>query len=240
MIKIASSFALAGILAVSAMLVAAPAGAEPGGHGAKDKWPQASLQAQAVREVAQDAVRITLATEVSAETQAQVSESLGKMVNDTLAAARKNTDVKSRSGMYRVWPMNDQNGRISNWRGRAEIILESTNIGAASALAGELSAAMPVSGLYFYLSPKARAAIEEELLAEAAKAFTDRAQAVATALGFKGFEIREVSVGGAGARYESAAPRMLAMAADKAAAPVPAEPGTEEVSVSVSGSVFLR
>lgn len=240
MIKIASSVALAGMLAVSAMLAAAPAAAEPGGHGAKGKWPQASLQAQAVREVAQDAVRITLATEVSGDTQAQVSQSLGKVVNDTLDAARKNTDVKSRSGMYRVWPMNDQNGRISNWRGRAEIILESTNIQAASSLAGELSAAMPVSGLYFYLSPKARAAIEQELLAEAAQAFTARAQAVAGALGFKGFDIREVSVGGAGARYESAAPRMLAMSADKAAAPVPAEPGTEEVSVSISGSVFLR
>src|SRR5690606_25784575 len=128
MIKTASSIALAGILALSAILAAAPAGAEPGGHAARGKWPQASLQAQAVREVAQDAVRITLATEVSADTQAQVSESLGKVVNETLAAARKNTDVKSRSGMYRVWPMNDQNGRISNWRGRAEIILESTNI----------------------------------------------------------------------------------------------------------------
>lgn len=203
----------------------------------QERLPQASLQAQAVTQVAHDRVRITLAHEVSGKSQSAVAASLGKAAETALGKARGNQEVKASSGSYSVWPMNDEQGRISNWRGRAEVILDSANFAAASELAGALGDTMAVAHMNFYLSPQARADHEAKLLDQASGAFRDRAAALAKAFGYADYRIREVSLGGAGARYE-AAPRMMAMAADKSV-DVPLEPGTEQVSVAISGSVYL-
>lgn len=212
-----------------------------GEHHAKQKWPQATLQAEANAEIAQDTVQITLAAELSDTTQTAVADALTKTLQDTMkqakASAEGKADIKISSGNYRIWPMNDKDGKITNWRGRAEILLESTDFAAASALAATVSDRMPVANLRFSVSPQERAKKEEALLAEAAQAFRDRAQALADAFGYAGYSVKEINLGGAGARYE-AAPRMMAMAADKAS--VPLEGGTEMVSVSINGSIFLH
>lgn len=200
------------------------------------KWPQATLQAEASAEVAHDTVQITLASEVSNSSQTAVADAVSKTLDEVMKQAKENTLVKARSGNYRVWPMNDKDGKISNWRGRGEIILESTDFAAASKLASTLSSRMPIAGIGFSVSPQARAKQEEALLVTSAQAFRDRSQALAEAFGFTGYTIRELDLSGSGARYESA-PRMQAMMADKAS--VPLEGGTEMVTVSVRGSIFL-
>lgn len=226
----------------AALPVAAQQSERIGHHHAQPKWPQAQLQAEANAEIAQDTVKITLATELSDTTQTAVADALSKALQDTMkqakADAQGKTAIKISSGNYRIWPMNDRDGKITNWRGRAEILLESTDFPAASELAAALSDRMPVDNLRFSVSPQARAKKEEALLQEAVQAFRDRAQALTQAFGFAGYTIKEINLGGSGARYESA-PRMMAMAAaDKAS--VPLEGGTEMVSVSINGSIFLQ
>ncbi|NYT37753.1 DUF541 domain-containing protein [Allopusillimonas soli] len=208
----------------------------------KNKWPQAALQAQAVAEVAQDTVTITLATEISDASQAAVAQQLSKALDDVMAQAKAEgkDKVKASSGNYRIWPMSDKDGKISNWRGRAEIILKSTDFAAASDLASHLSDRMPIDNLDFSVSPQARSEKEAALLQQAAQAFKDRAQALATAFGYDRYDIRQIDLSGEGARYEVAsAPQRMSFAAG-AAAKVPLEAGTEKVIVSVNGSIFLR
>ncbi len=233
-----SKWLLALVLSAAGASFAAPALAHDSGEGRhKEKWPQAQLQAEAVTEVAQDTVTITLATEISDASQSAVASALSKTLEEVMKKAKGHEKVKATSGNYRIWPMNDKDGKISNWRGRGEILLESTDFAAASELASTLSDRMPIANLRFSVSPRLRAKQEEALLAQAAQAFRDRAKALADAFGYAGYDIKEVNLGGSGARYE-AAPRMMAMAADKAS--VPLEGGTETVSVSIQGSIFLR
>ncbi|MCC2596877.1 SIMPL domain-containing protein [Pusillimonas sp. MFBS29] len=232
-------------LGLSAGVAALPAVAQPperaGHHHVHQKWPQAQLQAEANAEIAQDTVKITLAAELSDATQTAVADALTKVLEDTMkqakAGAQGKTAIKISSGNYRIWPMNNKDGKITNWRGRAEILLESTDLPAASELASSLSDRMPIDNLRFFVSPQARAEKEAALLEEAVKAFRDRAQALTQAFGFASYSIKEINLGGSGARYESA-PRMMAMAADKAS--VPLEGGTEMVSVAISGSIFFQ
>src|SRR3546814_7611175 len=73
------------------------------------------------------------------------------------AAAKGKAGIKISSGNYRIWPMNDKDGKITNWRGRAEILLESTDFAAASELAASVSDRMPVANLSFSVSPQERA-----------------------------------------------------------------------------------
>ncbi|RTZ40067.1 DUF541 domain-containing protein [Candidimonas sp. SYP-B2681] len=201
------------------------------------KWPQASLQAEAGAEISQDTVKITLASEMSDTSQTAVAKALSKTLDSVMKDAKGDPAVKVSSGNYHVWPMNNEQGKITNWRGRGEIFLESQDFAAASELAGKLSDRMPIANLAFSVSPQARAKQEEALLSEAAQAFRDRAEALTKAFGFATYTVRNIDLGGAGARYESA-PRMMSMAADKAS--VPLEGGTERVSVLIRGSIFLQ
>lgn len=226
------------LVAAAAIGFGQPAAAEPP-VGPGERYPYANLRAEAATEVARDTVRVTLAAEVSGKSQAEVAAALTATVDSVMKQAKGREGLKTYSGNYHVWPMNDKDGRISNWRGRAEIILESSDFEAASKLAAEVEDRMPIAGMSFFVAPRVRARYEAELLQEAAAAFRARAEALAEAFGYESYSIRELRVGGAGAAYQPEGRRMMAMAAD-AAASVPMEGGTERISLSVEGSIFLH
>lgn len=207
----------------------------------KPELPQLSLEAAASADVAQDKVEITLGHELEGPDQATVSNRLNQLLTTTLAQAKRNNKVESRSGNYRVWPTTDRNGKITGWRGRAEIILESRDFAAASTLAGELSTSMAVAGINFSLSREAREAEEQRLLREAADAFRNRAAQASSAFGFSGYQVKQLDLSGSGTVYP---PRpmmaMRGMAAEaKVADAVPIEAGKATVTVSVRGTVEL-
>lgn len=239
------------VLAVVGMFAAPALAQAPGahhrhgetyGHSARHSpWPQATLQAQARTEVAHDTVHITLATEIADQTQEAVARKLSAAVKTATERALKDAgdNINVRSGDFRVWPMNDKDGNISNWRGRGEISLESTEFGDVSELAARLADLMVVSSIDFSVSPQVRAIEEQKLLEQAAQAFRERAQALAEALGYADYALRSVDLGGAGVQYETAARGYAAPAMLKADS-IPLEGGRETVSVSIHGSVFLR
>lgn len=231
---------LAATLGMAASVMGAQALAHDGGskhHKGAMHWPEASLQAQASAVVKQDTVKITLASELTGDKQTDVAQSLNKVLESVMADAKKDTDVKASSGNYRVWPSTDKNGKITIWHGRAEVLLQSTNFKAASKLAGQLSDRMPVTNLRFFVSPALEAKQEKALLVSAVQAFRARAQALTDALGYSSYRINKISVDDQGAGYQPV-PRMMAMSAAKSS--VPLEASTQTVTVSVSGSIFLR
>ena len=227
---------LAGMAASLLMVTASAHEHTEDGPGVPSQ-PQLTLSAQASAEVPQDTVKITLASELVGASQASVAAKLGKALDSVLKQAKTNEKVRVSSGNYQVWPVNDKYGKISNWHGRGEIILESTDFVAASDLAGELSDRASIVSLRFFVSPRARAKEEQALLTQAAQAFRDRAQAATLAFGFSSYSVRNIDLNGAGAPFQPAV-RMMSMAADKSAAPL--EGGVETVTVSVHGSIFLH
>lgn len=232
-------------LALAALFMTAPAVAHDDHKNRQQREPRLTLQAQAVAEIPQDEVEMTLAAELEGAEQADVSRRLTRLVNDTLAAARKaaTADVTVRTGSYRLWPSTDRDGKITAWRGRAEIVLESTDLPAASELASKVAGDhMAIAGVAFSLSREARAAEEKRLLGEAAEAFRTRADEAASAFGFEGYRIRNLDLSGSGAVYaqHQQMGMMRAMgAADTGAPPLQFEAGTATVTVSVQGEVTL-
>lgn len=200
------------------------------------RLPQASLQAAASSQVAQDTVTVTLSAQINDISQQAVNAQLSKALDTAVATAKKQDAVDVYSGNFRVWPFTDEDGKVTRWQGRAELILESKDFTAASELAARLGG-LAITNIVFSVSPERRAKAEEALLEEASLAFRRRAQALAAAFGFQSYSIKEVNLGGAGVEY-APAPRMMAMAADKAS--VPLEGNTETVTVSVQGTIFLQ
>lgn len=240
-----SKKAAAAVLAAYGML-ALPLSAmanEDDASKALQRPPVISLQSEAYAEVEQDTVTIYLAAEFDDALQTNVDKKLREALEAVLAEGRKQELVKVSSGNYRIYPNSDRKGAITGWRGRAEVQLESTNVAAAGELAAKMSKDMPISGLSFSVSPEARAKHEETLTEDAIKRFQSRAKQIATTMGYADYRLNEVNVGGSGGYYRP--PVMRAMAADagsfKAVSTesMPLESGTEQVSVSVNGSVYL-
>jgi predicted secreted protein len=200
-----------------------------------------SLAAQASAEVPQDVVDITLFYEQEASDPASLTDALNQRADAALKQAKGVAGVSARTGSFSIYPSTDRDGRISAWRGRTEVVLESRDFAAASKLAGQMSSTMQVGNVAFSLSPEAQRSAEDKLSSQAIASFRQQASASAQAFGYSGYTIREVNVGRNGV-----APRpvmMMSMRASgaeaKSAAPMPIEGGTSTVTVNVSGSVQM-
>jgi predicted secreted protein len=201
-----------------------------------------SLSAQASADVPQDVVNITLFYEQEAKDPGSLTEALNQRADAALKQAKSIASVTARTGSFSIYPSTDRDGRISAWRGRTEIVLESHDFAAASKLAGQMSANMQVGNVAFSLSPEAQRTAEEKLSGQAIASFRQQAGASAQAFGYSGYTIREVNVGRGGMPPRPM--RIMSMAAPggvnaKAMAPVPIEGGTSSVTVDVSGSVQM-
>lgn len=240
----ATPLALAASLAAGSALAMPGPEERPGArHESDRREPRLRLQAEAVSEVPQDKVQVTLATEIEGTDQAEVSQRLTKTVNDTLAAVRDKADdaVRVRTGNYRIWPNTDRDGRVTGWRGRGEVLLESTDPAAAARLAAEAGGGMSIADVAFSLSREKRESEEKRLLTEAAQAFSQRAGEAAKAFGFAHYRIRSLDLSGSGAVFAKHQPQMMraGLASADAAAPLEFEPGTATVTVTVQGEVVL-
>ncbi|WP_322995464.1 SIMPL domain-containing protein [Castellaniella sp.] len=209
-------------------------------HEPADSYPRATLSAQASTEVQQDTVQVTLSAELSGTTQQQVSDQLNTRLDAAMKQAKGHDNIEVRSGAYRIWPSNDRDGKIAEWRGRAEILLKSQDFNATSQLAAQMSPHLSIDGLSFSVSRKRQAAEEQKLMQQAVQAFRDRAQALTQALQFPSYRLHSLDLGGSGEISYAPAPRMMmsAMAADKVAAPL--EAGQQTISVSVQGVIVLQ
>ncbi|BCQ22549.1 SIMPL domain-containing protein [Caballeronia sp. NK8] len=200
-----------------------------------------SLSAQANAQVPQDVVDITLFYEQEAADPSSLTNTLNQRAEAALREAKGVENVTAKSGSFTVYPTTDRDGKISAWRGRTEVVLESHDFAAASKLAGKMSSSMQVGSVAFSLSPEAQRAAEQRLVSQAIDSFRKQAQTAAQAFGYSNFTIREVNVGRSGNQPR---PIMMmqarAMSNDaKMAAPIAMEAGTSTVTVDVSGSVQM-
>jgi predicted secreted protein len=200
-----------------------------------------TLSAQASAEVPQDVVTITLFYEQEANDPASLTTTLNQRADAALQKARGVPGVTASSGQFSIFPSTDRDGRISAWRGRTEVVLESHDFTAAAKLAGDISSVMQVGNVQFSLSPEAQRAAEQKLSGQAIASFRDQALSAARAFGYSSYSIRDVNVGHGFMQPRPVMMAARAMSADaKVAQPVPLEGGTSTVTVNVSGSVQMK
>lgn len=209
-----------------------------------------NLSAEASREVPQDLLAITLAATREGAEAGPVQAQLRQALDAALAEARKSAragQVDVRSGAFQISPRyaarTGAAPTIAGWQGRAELVLEGSDIATISQLAGRLggTGGLTVARVAFGLSREARDKVEAEVVAQAIDRFKARAAAHAQQFGYASYSLREVSVNGGETGGPSPAPMFRAAAAPMAMAEAaqPVEPGKTTVSVSVSGSIQL-
>jgi predicted secreted protein len=189
------------------------------------------------RGVANDLGRATAYVEMSGSDPAEVARKLKAALADGLATARAQPGVTVRSGNTYTTPIYAKGNRsIESWRMRAELLLESRDAAALSAVVGKLQGTLAVGSLNFSPAPETRRAAEESATLEAIEAFRSKAERIAATLQ-KPYRIRQMSVN-TGSHHPQPTPMLRsAMAAESA--PLPVEAGESSITVNVAGQIEL-
>lgn len=215
----------------------------PPGAGAEERgldYNLVRLDAEAVAEVPNDQMQVLMVVEHQGRDAAALPALVNGDMRWALDTAKKHTAVKAQTGAYMTQP-EYASTRIVGWRAMQELLLETEDFGAMTALVSALQEKLQVRNMEFQPTRATRERVEEELTRQALAAFATRAQLIAEAMGAKGYEVVEVQVGRAPGLYKTRARgmEMMAMAAD-AAPPVAVEAGTATLTVNVNGQIQLR
>ena len=190
----------------------------------------------------QDLLSISLTTTREGADAAGVQSQLKAALDAALADARKSVEagqMDARTGLFSVYPRYAQGGKISGWRGSAELVLEGRDFARITQAAGRIST-LTVGNVGFGLSRDQRAKVESDAQLQAVERFKAKASELARSFGFAGYSLREVAVN-ANDFAPPPRPRMMASAmASVDSSPVPVEAGKATVTVTVTGSVQLK
>jgi predicted secreted protein len=227
------------LLAVAGALGAAAAFAQTPADPVR--FNQVDLQAEVSREVPNDLMNASLFAEVSDPSAPRVAGELNRLAAEALKTAGEFKAVKARSGTAQTYPVYDRANKLTGWRGRTEIRLESKDAQAMAALVGKLQSTLQLGGISFTVSPELRRQTENELITEGVAAFRARADIATKALGGRTYKIRRVGLntgGFAPGPRPMAAARMAPQSAE--VAPPVFEAGTSTVNVVAAGTVEVE
>ena len=207
-------------------------------------YNQVSLRAEASQEVPRDLMIVTLYTEAQNSDSAKLAAEITTTMNNALNQAKQVKEVTLRQGSRNSFPIYDnKTQKITGWRERAELRLESTDFAALSKLTGELMQTLKMGNMQFTVANATRKTSEDALLKDAVNAFKARAQLATDALGGKGYKIVSLNLNSNGypQPYMRGAMRMKAAAPAMDSAPTPEiEAGTSEVSMSADGVIEVQ
>lgn len=201
-------------------------------------YNRVDFQVEAAREVANDLLTATMTVDVQDKQPGRVSQQLNATLNAALKDAAAFKSVKSRSGNQQTFPVYGRDNQVDGWRGHGEIRIESQDFKAAGELIMKLQSSMQVGGVQFSISPASRAQLEEELVAEAIKAFQARADAVRSAMGAKSYKTVHMSINSGMPNYPM--PMMRAAKASSSISAPEFAGGESRLTVQINGTIETR
>ena len=149
-----------------------------------------NIQAEAARKVSNDEMHAVLYIEKGNKQPAELAVQITQLMNQAMASAKKYPQVKVETGSQTTYPIYDNDSRkLKEWRGRAEIQIESTDFKAASQLVSELQQNFQTQSINFSVSDAQRKKVENELMVEASKNFQQRALTLSQAWNKSGYNL---------------------------------------------------
>lgn len=201
-------------------------------------YDRVSLSVQATEQVDNDVLVVVMYAQAEGTDSAALSKSVNRSIADGLDMVRRQADVSVQTLNYQVVPVYSDK-RLSGWRVKQAIRLESTNLPVLSALVGDLQATLAVQSMSYKISDEKRKVAEDRLIEKAINQFSERAALITRTLGSSGYRVVQINISS-----NNQAPRpYLAMAEGAsrrgAAAPV-VEAGTQAVTVNINGTVEAK
>lgn len=207
-------------------------------------YNQISLRAEAHQDVAHDQMQVTLYTEEQNSDAAQLASTVTHTLNQALQTARQHPKISVKMGSRRSYPVHDSKGqKITAWRERAEIHLESTDFVGLSTLTGELLKTLKMVNMQFSIAAKTRINSEDQLLKDAISAFQARAQLVSEAFGASSYKVVNLNLSSSGFSrppiYARSAKMLSSAMSDDNSTTPEVEAGSSQVSIIADGVIEI-
>jgi len=202
--------------------------------------PVINVTASATAPLPNDRMQAWLRVEVDNPDPVAAANDVNTKMGKALARAKAVKGVDAKTTAYSSYQIAERN-QPSKWRVSQTLELESGDFGALSALVSKIQSedGLVLSGMGFSVGTAARRTAEDALTQQAIKAWQARAQAAAQGFGAASWRPGHVTVQ-AGDTMVRPQPMMRAAAGTMASAPVAAEAGTSDITVTVSGEAILE
>ena len=212
---------------------------EAGAQGSSLTYDRVNFSVNVQREIENDLLIVSLYTEEEAFQQSQVAERINATMQWVLDITDEERSVQMQTTGYNIYPVNDRNNRLTGWRGRQGIRLQSTDVEILTRLIGALQQKLAIESMTYGISKALRSTAEESLITEAITQFQERAELINSQMGRTGYRVVAMNINTQPNRpsplqYQS---RALAMEADIAAPVV--ELGQQTVVVSITATIEL-
>ena len=170
------------LLALSALLIGSSLAHTTFANTETLNYNLANIQAEATRQVSNDEMHAVLFIEKNNKQPAELAAEINQLMNQAMTLGKKYPQVKVKTGSQNTYPVYDNDNRkLKEWRGRAEVNIESKDFKAASQLISELQQNFQTQSINFSVSDEQRKKVENELITEASKNFQQRAQLLSQA-----------------------------------------------------------
>lgn len=201
-----------------------------------------NIQTEASRNISNDEMSAVLYIEKSNKQPTQLAAEINLLMTQAVNAAKKYPQIKFETGSQSTYPIYDNDNRkVKEWRGRAEIRLESKDFKTASQLISELQQNFQTQSIHFNVSDAQRKKVENELMIEASKNFQQRANSLAQAWNKSSYQLINLNLN-TNQYSNRAIPRMAMMKAASADA-IPEQEmasGESQITVNANGSIQLK
>ena len=199
-----------------------------------------NLDASASRDVDNDELVTRLQVIEDGRDPAQLTDLVNQKTALVLDAVKNFKDIEAETSSYNTRPIY-KNGTISSWQVSQQLTLETGNFDQMSQFIADISSLANIQAMQFQVSDDKAEQVKQDLLKQAIANFRDKASLVASEFDRSGYELVNLSIDG---NYSSPRPVMergAMMSADVASkgAPAALAGGSNEVSVTVRGSVQL-
>ncbi len=201
-------------------------------------YDRISLQATASAEVENDILEATLSVYREGSNPALLSEAVNATIQWAIGEAKKVSGVTVQTLGYQTNPVYQQQ-RLSAWRVRQSLRLESKDIARLSQLIGKLQERLAVGRVGYRISALRRNSVEESLIAEAIALFQRRAELVAKQMGRSRYRVVQMGIDTGGAPMQPMMRAEMSAMADARISPS-FEAGAQTVRVSISGTIELQ
>lgn len=202
-----------------------------------------NLNAEATRQISNDEMHATLYIEKTNKQPAQLASEITQLMNQALATAAKYPSVKIETGTQNTYPVYDNDNRkLKEWRGRAQVRIESTDFKAASQLISELQQNFQTESINFTVSNAQKKKVENELMIEASKNFQQRAQTLAQSWNKSGYQLVSLNMNTNNFSHQPI-PRMAMMksaTAEMAVSDQDVAAGESQMTVNASGAIQFK
>jgi predicted secreted protein len=199
-----------------------------------------NLSSKATSQAANDTVTSIMYAQRQGNNLPALADEVNKLIAQAVGQAKQQTGVDVQVFGYQTTPVY-QDQRLTGWRVRQMIRLQSRDAAQLSQLLGDLQSTLALESMHFNVSEEKRTQVEEKLIGEAIASFQRRANLIAEHLGLTGYRLVKMDINTNGMfPVRPLRSEVAAMAMQTQVRPPDIEPGTQTLHVTINGTIELQ